>query len=102
MLRWNVASSPSVPADVKARFRALYHRRITGVGELIISSQRFRDQGCNVEDVREKLRAMLREAAAPRRPRKPTRPTRGAREARLREKKRRTDVKRARRRPPVE
>src|SRR5262249_17694906 len=32
VLRWDVANSPSLPDDVKARFRAQQHRRITGAG----------------------------------------------------------------------
>jgi ribosome-associated protein len=102
VLRWNLAASPSLPDDVKARLRARQHKRINENGELILSSQRYRDQGRNVEDCREKLCAMLREAVAVPKPRRPTRPSRGSREARLREKKRRSAVKQTRRRPAAE
>src|SRR3954470_3263542 len=63
VLRWDLASSPSVPAEVKARLRTLQRRRVTTEGELVLNSQRYRDQERNKEDCREKLRAMLLEAA---------------------------------------
>ena len=74
-------------------------RRINTEGELVLPSQRFRDQGRNVADCLEKLRAMLEEVATPPRPRKKTRPGRGAVERRLREKRARSERK-GRRRPP--
>src|ERR1700726_2083264 len=63
VLRWNVGASPSLPEEVKARFRGQQRRRVTAGGELVLSSQRFRDQGRNVQDCLEKLRAMLLQAA---------------------------------------
>src|ERR1700693_1948784 len=59
VLRWNLAASPSVPEQVKSRLRTLQRRRITTEGDLILNSQRFRDQGRNVEDCLEKLRDMV-------------------------------------------
>jgi len=99
-LRFPAASSPSLPADVRARLLGIAARRLTAGGELVISSQRFRDQGRNVADCLEKLRALLREAAAPPRLRRPTRPSRASGESRLREKRLRSEAKR-RRRPPA-
>src|SRR5438309_5135823 len=59
VLRWDLAGSPSVPAEVKARLRTLQRRRVTTEGELVLNSQRYRDQERNKEDCLEKLRAML-------------------------------------------
>jgi ribosome-associated protein len=101
-LRWDLAGSPSVPDEVKARLRTLYRRRITTDGELVLNSQRYRDQDRNREDCLEKLRGMLLEAATAPKPRKPSRPTRGSREARLRDKKRRSATKTGRRVPDEE
>jgi ribosome-associated protein len=98
-LRWAVRASTSLPEDVKARFVRAFASRITGDGELVISSQRHRDRARNVEDCREKLAAMLRAVATPRRKRRPTRPSRAAVERRILEKKRRGGAKRERRRP---
>src|SRR3989440_4040336 len=63
VLRWDLAGSPSVPDDVKARLRTQQRRRINAAGEFLLSSQRYRDQGRNVEDCREKLRELLLQAA---------------------------------------
>jgi ribosome-associated protein len=91
------AGSPSLSEPVRERLLALGARRIVAGGVLVISSQRFRDQGRNVADCLEKLRALLRAAAEPPRPRRPTRPTRADRERRLREKRLRSEAKRRRR-----
>src|SRR5829696_4099854 len=65
VLRWDVAASPSLPDDVKARLRAQQRRRITTAGELVLTSQRFRDQERNRDDCLEKVRAMVLQAATP-------------------------------------
>ena len=102
VLRWNLAASPSLPDDVKARLHSQQRRRITEDGDLLLSSQRFRDQGRNVADCRDKLRALILQAATPPKPRKKTRPSRGAREARLQEKRQRSATKQLRHRPDHE
>ncbi len=93
VLRWNVAASPAMSAGVGERFHQKFHRRITTEGELVLTSQRFRDQGRNVADCLEKLRRMLAEVAQPPKRRKPTKRTRGANERRLKQKQRRSAVK---------
>lgn len=102
VLRWDLAGSPSVPEDVKARLRTQQRRRVNAAGEFLLSSQRYRDQGHNVKDCRDKLRELLLQAAAAPRPRTPTRPTRSSRRARLETKRHRSAVKANRRRPPAE
>src|SRR5439155_16911379 len=102
VLRWDLIGSPSLPAEVKARLRAQQRRRITNEGELVLNSQRFRDQEKNRQDCLDKLRELVRRAATPPKLRKPTRPTRGSRKARLREKRHRSTVKLSRRRPAEE
>jgi ribosome-associated protein len=99
VLRWDVRRSPSLREDVRARFLARFARRITGEGELVLASQRYRDRERNVADCLEKLGAMLAEVAAPPKRRKASRPSRGARERRL-ESKRAQARKKAERRAP--
>jgi ribosome-associated protein len=96
-LRFAAGGSPSLPEDVRARLLALGARRLVAGGVIVISSQRFRDQGRNVADCLEKLRSLLREAALPPRPRRPTHPGRAAEERRLRDKRLRSEAKRRRR-----
>lgn len=97
-LKWLIKAS-SLPADVKHRFRARYRRRINQLDELVLTSQRFRDQGRNVADCLSKLREMIVAVATPPTPRKATKPTRGARQRRLQDKRHQSDKKRMRRRP---
>jgi len=83
VLRWPLTASPSLPPDVRDRFLTRYGSRLTSAGELIISSQRFRDQGRNVDDCLEKLAAMLGEVARAPRRRRPTKPSKSAVQQRL-------------------
>jgi ribosome-associated protein len=100
VLRWDVARSRDLPADVRARFLARFARRITTEGELVLASQRYRDRERNVADCVAKLRAMLAQVAAPPKRRRPTRPTRSARERRLAAKRAQSRKKSERRTPP--
>jgi len=100
VLRWDVAGSPSLPADVKTRLLAQRANRITGDGVLVLTAQRYRDQERNRQDCLEKLRAMILQAAATPKKRRPTRPTRGSKERRIQAKKRRGAIKISRRRLP--
>jgi ribosome-associated protein len=102
VLRWDLAGSRSMPADVKGRLRSQQRRRITSEGELVLNSQRFREQEKNRQDCLDKLRELVRQAATPPKHRKPTRPTRGSRAARLQEKRRRSTIKGGRRKPAEE
>ena len=86
VLRWPVATAASIPEDVRSRFLKRFHRRISGEGDLVISSPRFRDRGRDVADCIAKLRDMLAEVAQPPTPRKATRPTRGSKVRRRRRK----------------
>ena len=99
-LRWSVSSSRSLPEGVRHRFVARYRRQINSEGELVMTSQRFRDAGRNVADCLEKLRKMLGEVAVAPKRRKPTKPTAGSVRRRLEEKRRRSRKKDSRRNPP--
>ena len=100
VLRWQASASPSLPTGVKDRFLTQQRSRLTTAGELILTSQRFRDQERNKQDCLDKLRAMIRQALVPPRPRRPTRPGRAARERRLEAKRRRSATKSRRQRLP--
>jgi ribosome-associated protein len=101
-LVWDVRRTRSLPADARERLLERARRRISGRGELRISSQRFRDRSRNVADCLEKLRALLAEVAVAPRQRRPTRPGMAARERRLGEKRRRGLAKQRRRGPAAE
>jgi ribosome-associated protein len=101
VLRWAVRDTPSLPPHVKDRLMALNRRRVTTEGDLIITSQRYRDQDRNRQDCLEKLAELVREAATLPKPRRATRPTRGSKTRRLAAKKHRS-ARMAARRPEVE
>lgn len=100
VLRWPLKESPHLPEGVRNRFVRRYANRITSEGELLLNSQRYRDQARNVEDCLEKLRAMLAGVAYPPKKRKPTRPSKASKERRLKEKKRRSQRKQLRQSKP--
>jgi len=95
-LRFNVAHSPSLPDDVRARVLARRDRRLTDDGVLVIQGRRFRDQARNREDVRERLVDLLRGALHAPKKRVATKPTRASKERRLVGKQKRGTVKRNR------
>jgi len=86
VLHWSVANSPSLPGDVRHRMATQYANRINDRGELLLTSQRYRDQSRNIEDCLSKLRQLILAIASPPRPRKKTRVPRASKEARLRNK----------------
>ena len=96
LLRWAVTTSPSLPEAVRRRLLTKCARRITVEGDLLVSSERFRDAGRNTADCLEKLRAMLVEAAEPVRRRRPTRPTRASVRRRIDNKRRQSQKKQER------
>jgi len=98
-LRFDVARSPSLPGDVRARLTALAGRRLTKEGVLVIDGRQFRTQERNRADVRERLFALIREAAVAPAKRWKTRPPLASRKKRLEGKSKRGALKRNRARP---
>ena len=92
-LRWSVVGSAALPDDVRARLSARLARRLNDRGELVLVSQRYRDQARNIGDCLTKLRELIAAAAVPPKRRKKTRPPRSANESRLREKRATTEKK---------
>ena len=74
-LRFDVASSRSLPEEVRKRLISLAGNRITEDGILIIEARRFRTQGRNREDANERLVELIRNAAQRPKFRRRTRPT---------------------------
>lgn len=95
-LRFDVAHSPSLTDDVRARVLARRDRRLTADGVLVIQGRRFRDQARNRDDVRERLIELLRGALVPPKKRVATRPSRASKERRLAGKQQRGAIKRNR------
>jgi ribosome-associated protein len=93
-LRFDVRNSPSLPPAVRERLERLAGRRLTNDGVIVIAAHRYRTQEMNRADAREKLVALIAEAAIkPPPPRRPTKPTFGSKQRRLAEKTRRGEIK---------
>jgi ribosome-associated protein len=90
VLRWHIAGSPSLPEEVRQRLTARHRGRITTEGDLLLTSQRYRDQERNREDCLEKLRALVLDATHVPKMRKKTKPSAGAHRRRLADKRRRS------------
>jgi len=98
-LRFDIAQSPSLPDDLRARLLARRDRRLTADGVLVINAQRYRTQERNREDARARLANFIATSLTPPKPRIATRPTRAARVRRLTDKRERSQVKRGRTSP---
>lgn len=101
VLRWALQNNESLPADVKTRLCSKQRSRITNEGDLLVTSQKYRDQERNRQDCLDKLKTMILQATEVPKPRKATKPTRGSKERRLQAKKQRSQTKSTRRRPPT-
>lgn len=94
-LRFDVRAS-SLPEDVKARLQQLAGKRVSNEGILLIEAKRFRTQEQNRDDAIHRLIELVRKALAPPKTRRKTRPTQASKEDRLKEKKRRGEIKKLR------
>jgi ribosome-associated protein len=92
---FDVAASSALSEAQKARVTARLGPRVTA------AAQDTRSQMRNRELALERLAARLAHALEVRRPRTATRPTRASKQRRVEEKKRRGDIKRARRKPEM-
>jgi ribosome-associated protein len=97
-LRFNTATTRSLPDDVLGRLRRLAGRRLTGDGVVVITAARYRTQARNRQDARERLIDLIRQAAEPPpAPRRPTKPTYASMARRREDKRRRSALKTLRR-----
>jgi ribosome-associated protein len=96
-LSFDVARSPSLPETTRARMLARLAGRLVD-GVVTVAASEHRAQLANRRAARDRLAALLAQAAAPPpRTRRPTRPSRAADQRRLDAKRRRGETKRARR-----
>jgi ribosome-associated protein len=95
-LRVDLDRIEGLTEPARTRLRAFAHRRLDAEGRLLVVSQRTRDQHRNLEDAREKVRALVIRALVPPRPRRPTRVTASAKAGRLAGKRARSRTKQGR------
>jgi ribosome-associated protein len=96
-LRVDLGLIQGLDAGARARLRSACAGALDAEGHLLVTSQRTRDQRKNLDDAREKIRALVARALERPRPRRPTRPSRSSVERRLGDKKHRARTKSVRR-----
>src|SRR5919112_2043838 len=96
---WDIAGSPSLDDEQRARLLARLGPRLDSSGRLRLVSAGSRSQLRNREDVTRRLHEIVAAALVVPKRRKPTKPSRAAKAARLDAKRRRSATKRERRRP---
>ena len=99
-LRFDMRRSVDLSSAIKSRLAGIAGSRLTKDGVIVIRADRFRTQDRNRSDARDRLAAMIAEAAVPPKFRVKTRPTLGSKERRLESKASRSGVKRLRRDRP--
>jgi ribosome-associated protein len=92
-LRFEAATSPSLPLPVKNRLRKLAGRLWSNDGALVLQCDETRSQARNREIIRERLKELILQAATTPKRRIATRPTLGSKKRRLKAKKVRGEVK---------
>ncbi|MET0553251.1 MAG: alternative ribosome rescue aminoacyl-tRNA hydrolase ArfB [Vicinamibacteria bacterium] len=95
-LRVDLGAITGLSAGARARLAAAAATRLDADGRLLVTSQRTRDQGRNLEDARDKVRQLVADAMVEPRRRRATRPSAGSKDRRVRKKKAAADVKRGR------
>ncbi len=98
-LRWNLEASDAPSERQRARLRVKLAHRLTRDGDLVVHAGQARSRTRNRERARQRLATLVRDGLAVRRARVATQPSQGARKRRLEQKRRRSTVKNARRRP---
>lgn len=98
-LRFDVAASPSLTEEQKARLLERLATRITRAGIFHVSAQKHRTQGANRDEALARFAGLVREALEEETPRKKTRMSRAAKARRVEEKRRHSERKRRRSAP---
>ncbi len=86
-LRVDLAQVAGLSEGARSRLTVLAASRLDADGRILVTSQLTRDQGRNLEDAKEKVRALIAEAQIIPKARRPTRPSRAAKARRVDAKK---------------
>lgn len=98
VLRWKAATTTApIPPAALARMKTIFPSRFTTEGDVVISSQEYRDQERNKEACVEKLAEMVRAALVEPTVRKKTKVSKNAKKRRVADKRRDSAKKQARR-----
>ena len=75
LLRWNLLQSESLSEEMRNRLLLKLASRLSAEGDLVIVSDRYRDQPRNKEDCIDKFRECILAASQKPKPRKKTKPS---------------------------
>lgn len=78
VLRWNLLKSPSLDETSREKLLTRLAGKLTREGEILLASDRFRDQPKNRDDCFEKLKILLKSALFDPKIRKPSKPSRSS------------------------
>jgi ribosome-associated protein len=98
-LVWNPENSLCLDPQQLLRVKAVLHSRLSGSGQLLLASGKYRSQARNKEEVTDRFLQLIARCLVPEKPRRPTRPSRASKERRIEQKKQRGEVKKQRRPP---
>ena len=96
-LRFDLEGTTALDGPTRDRLRTLAKTKLDAEGRILVVSQLTRDQSRNLEDAREKLALLIREALVRPKRRRATKPSRAAKARRVDEKRKQGDKKQARR-----
>ena len=92
-LRWNPTTSSALTDDDRAWLLQKLRTRLTGSGELIVTSTKTRDQIKNRADAQDKLVLIVAAALDRPKPRRPVKPSKGAKRKRVADKRHKAAIK---------
>jgi len=95
-LRFDLEASTALSEPVKRRLREIARGRLDAEGRVVITASQTRSQSTNLEDARERLRALVASALRPPKKRRKTKPSRGAKRRRLKAKRMTSEKKKLR------
>lgn len=98
VLRWSLTDSPSVRENKRELLTAKLQNKLTKSGEIIVTSDRFRDRTQNKSDCIFKFKALLIKATKVDKPRKASKVSKSQKKKRLEGKRMQSDKKQSRKR----
>lgn len=97
-LRFDINGCAALPGEVKQRLLALHDRRVTTDGVIVIKAQVYRTREKNIRDALQRLATLIQSVLVVVTPRKKSRVSKAAKQKRIDDKRKRGQLKQARRR----
>jgi ribosome-associated protein len=95
-MRFHLERCTAITESVKRRLTQAHPSAVTNSGDYILSCDQHRSRHRNIETVRERLAAWVRDSLKPPKKRRPTKPSKASKRRRVDDKKQRGAVKKTR------